>query len=165
MRKLVIQDEEVIQEMINFQIQETSESRYLHRLHGILLILNGLSCYEVGRLFNHSPRTIQYWINKANKEGVSGLLDRGRSGRPSRLSVDQIQKIKGDINKSPRKLGYDISLWDGKLLSHHIYKRFKIKLGVRMCQNLFHKLGFTLQRPRYRPARQDEKEREEFKKK
>lgn len=87
-----------------------------------------------------------------------------RPGRPSRLSPTHEEKIRKHLLLSPRKFSYDQNIWDGPLLSHHLEKQFSIYLKVRQCQNLFHKLGFTLQRPRRQASNSNPKQQEEFKK-
>ena len=69
MRKFEIKDSNIMQVAVQQEILRTDESRYDHRLHGILLVCSGFSCYEVADLFKHSLRTIQYFgcavLNKA----------------------------------------------------------------------------------------------------
>jgi transposase len=50
------------------------------------------------------------------------------------------------------------------LLSHHLEERYAVSLSVRQCQRLFHKLGFTLQRPRRQAQEADLVQQEAFKK-
>ncbi|MEM0160177.1 MAG: helix-turn-helix domain-containing protein [Thermoplasmata archaeon] len=38
-------------------------------MHGVLMIANGVSCYEIAKILGHSPRTIEYWINSFNSDG------------------------------------------------------------------------------------------------
>ncbi len=73
-------------------------------------------------------------------------------------------KLKSDLEKSPKDLGYDQARWDGKLLSHHLKVQYSVELRVRQCQNLFKQLGFSLQRPRKMPAGADPEKQEAFKK-
>ena len=47
MRKLTISDKEVMGLAVQQEITRSEESRYDHRLHGILLVSRGLSCYQV----------------------------------------------------------------------------------------------------------------------
>ncbi len=42
------------------EIRRTEESRYDHRLHGLLLVAQGLSCREVARLLGDAPGTVAY---------------------------------------------------------------------------------------------------------
>lgn len=51
MRKLVIADADVIRLAIQQEIARSNESRYDHRLHGLLLVTGSHSCQQVAELF------------------------------------------------------------------------------------------------------------------
>ena len=164
MRKFRIPDVKTFIAAIQDEISRTPEGRYFHRLHVILHVLQGASSYEAARLYRHSPRSIQYWIHRLLSYGLEGLWDRDHPGRPSRLSSSQERELRNQIRRSPRELGYEQNLWDGPLLSHHLKERYHITLSVRQCQRLFHRLGFTLQRPRRQAREADPEKQKEFKK-
>jgi transposase len=164
MRKLKIRDADIMKLAIQNEIERSEESRYDHRLHGVLLVCIGMSCYEVASLLGRSPRTIQYWVKKFEEIGFEGLWEGERLGRPKRINNIQLKQVDKDLRKDPRKLGYSQNMWDGKLLSHHLSQVYKIKLGVRQCQRLFHKLGFRRRKPRPMIAQADKNAQKEFKK-
>ena len=57
MRKLQIEDAEIMRIAIQQEIGRSEESRYDHRLHGLLLVTAGQSCREVADLFGETgPR-------------------------------------------------------------------------------------------------------------
>jgi transposase len=152
MKRISIPDAETFVAAIQDEISRTREGRYFHRLDIILYVLQGASPYEAARLFGHSPRTIEYWVHRLVSKGLIGLWEGERTGRPSRLSTTDLQKLRDEIQRSPRESGYDQNTWDGVLLSHHLAKEYSISLSVRQCQRLFHTLGFSLQRPRRQAA-------------
>lgn len=147
MRKLKIKDANIMQVAIQQEIERSDEARYDHRLHGILLVCAGQSCYEVAEIFQHSPRTVQYWVRRFEQNGFEGLKDMDRTGRPC-VMTDKIRNtLQKDLRRSPRELGYRQNLWDGKLLSHHLAAKH-VDLGVRQCQRLFRQMGFHQRKPR-----------------
>lgn len=148
MHRLKIKESDIIKVGIQQEIQRSAESRYNHRLHGILMICHGFSCYEVADILGHSPRTVESWVKKFEKSGFPGLEDEKRPGRPSVIQDETRKALEKDLRRSPREFGYSQSLWDGKLLSHHLSQRYNVKLKVRQCQRLFHQLGFRLRKPR-----------------
>lgn len=164
MRKLIIRDADIMKIAIQCEIERSEKSRYDHRLHGVLLVSDGRSCYEVAEILGRSPRTIQHWVNKFEKIGFDGLREGERLGRPSRLNAIQLTQLGKDLRKDPRKIGYSQNMWDGKLLSHHLSEVYGIELGVRQCQRLFRKQGFRRRKPRPVIAKADEKAQAEFKK-
>lgn len=137
MRKLEIKDADIIRIAVQQEILRSEESRYDHRLHGIMLVCSGFPCSEVAELFGHSRRTVQYWVRRFEESGFSGLQETSRPGRPAALDEDILQSLGQDLRRSPRELEYTQNLWDGKLLSYHLAQRFGVRLGVRQCQRLF----------------------------
>ena len=49
MKRLSISDPEIMEIAIQNEIHRSEEARYDHRLHGVLLVCKGFSCYEVGK--------------------------------------------------------------------------------------------------------------------
>ncbi|MBW1681714.1 MAG: IS630 family transposase [Deltaproteobacteria bacterium] len=164
MKKLQIEDAEIMRLAVQDEILRSEESRYDHRLHGILLVCSGLSCTQVAEIFGHSRRTIQYWVKRFEQSGFAGLQEGQRPGRPSSLDEETWQALGKDLRCSPLELGYSQNLWDGKLLSHHLDKNYGVKIGVRQCQRLFHQLGFRRRKPRPVIAKADPEARARYKK-
>lgn len=130
------------------EIRRSGEARYDHRLHGLLLVAHGMSCREVAHLLGNSPRTVENWVHRFEQEGLAGLIDGDRAGRPTRLDEKQLGEVGKALRKSPEDFGLVGRIWDGKTLSVWIEQQFGITLGVRQCQRLFRSLGFRLRKPR-----------------
>ena len=148
MKKLQIAEADLVILGLQDEIRRSRDSRYDHRLHAVLLVAQGMSCPQVGRLLGDAPRTVEYWVHRFEEEGLSGLVDLERPGRPSRLNDEQYREIGEVLRQSPLDVGLDTNLWDGKTLSKFIESRYGISLGVRQCQRLFRQLGFRLRKPR-----------------
>lgn len=148
MKRLEIKDADLIRIAIQQEIVRSEESRYDHKLHGVLLVSSGYSCTEVADLFGHGRRTVQYWVQRFEQHGFSGLQEIPRPGRPTALDARIRQQLEKDLRQSPRQFQYGQTLWDGKLLSHHLAERYDVDLGVRQCQRLFTQLGFRQRKPR-----------------
>lgn len=164
MKKLTIKDAPTIVLGLQDEIRRTEDSRYDHRLHGVLLVAQGLSCLQVSRLLGDGPRTVQYWVNSFEKRGLAGLTEGQRSGRPSRLDEEHMQTLGEALRKAPHDMGLSGNMWDGKTLSEFIKKEFNVTLGVRRCQYLFRDLGFRLRKPRPIIARADPQLQQSYKK-
>ena len=82
MRPLTVPDAENVILALQDEIRRSDESRYDHRLHGLLLVAQGMTAPEVSRMLGDSPRTVQYWIRRFDEEGLSGLAEGDRPGRP-----------------------------------------------------------------------------------
>ena len=164
MKPLTIADASTIVLGLQDEIRRSKESRYDHRLHGVLLVAQGMSCPEVARLLGDSPRTVEYWVRRFEDKGLAGLIEGERSGRPRRLSDEQLREIDSVLRQAPEAVGIERGLWDGKGLAEFIRKRHGVSLGVRQCQYIFKSLGFRLRKPRPLIARADPEVQEEYKK-
>lgn len=164
MRKLTVVNAPTMAILLQNEIHRNDESKYDHRLHGVLLVALGHSCSDTAKILGHTVTTIENWVNRFNSGGFSSLRDEPHTGRPSSLSFEQMSEIREAISQDPMKLGYNQNLWDGKLLSHHILVKFGITLSIRQCQRLFHKLDFRQRKPRPVSSKVDLLKQDSFKK-
>jgi transposase len=164
MKPLTIADSATIILGLQDEIRRTEESRYDHRLHGVLLVAQGMTCPEVAALLGDAPRTVEYWIRGFEEKGLAALREGERSGRPRRLSEKHLRGINAALRRMPRQLGLSGNLWDGKTLAAWIEREYGIDLGVRQCQRLFRRLGFRLRKPRPAIAQADPERQKAHKK-
>ena len=155
MRKLEIEDAEVMRIVLQQEIARSEESRYDHRLHGLLLVTAGQSCRQIAELFGENGTTVQRWVRRFERGGLEALREGERPGRPRALDPAQWRKLQSDLRKSPREFGLAATLWDGPVLSAHLRRRYGVDLGVRQCQRLFRRMGFRLRKPRPQLAQAD----------
>jgi len=148
MRPLTISDREEMILALQDEIRRSPDARYDHRLHGVLLVAQGMSCRKAASALGDAPRTVEYWVHRFEQDGFSGLSDGEREGRPARLSATQRERLGKALRRSPADFGLPAQLWDGPLLSTYLEKEFGVTLRVRQCQRLFRQLGFRLRKPR-----------------
>jgi transposase len=164
MRPLSIADADAIILGLQDEIRRSEESRYDHRLHGVLLVAHGLTCPQVGGLLGDAPRSVEYWVRRFEEEGLAGLREGERPGRPPRLNENQLQEVDQVLRGMPRDVGLGGNLWDGKTLAAWIEQQYRIRLGVRQCQRIFRQLGFRRRKPRPAIARADPEQQQAHKK-
>lgn len=99
-------------------------------------------------MLGDAPRTVEYWVRRFEQQGLAGLTEGERTGRPARLGAAQIQEINRVLRARPSEAGMRVNLWDGKTLAAWIEKQYAVQLGVRQCQRLFRQFGFRLRKPR-----------------
>ena len=148
MRKLEITNARKKQSIIQQEILRSEESRYDHRLHGILMVSRGMSCGDVAGWLGQDATTVERWVKRFNAEGCDALREGEHTGRPKRLTPAQREETWQVLRQNPRELGYTQNLWDGKLLSHHLDVAYGVTVGVRQCQRIFHEMDLRLRKPR-----------------
>jgi transposase len=164
MKPLTISDADMIVLGLQDEIRRSQESRYDHRLHGVLLVAQGMTCPEVGGLLGDAPRTVERWVRHFEQDGLAGLTEGERAGRPPRLDEAQLEQVQRVLREPPAAAGLTGNLWDGKALSAHLDRQYGIALGVRQCQRLFRQFGFRLRKPRGLVAKADPELQEAHKK-
>ena len=148
MRPLMVDDAGEMLLALQDEIRRSEEARYDHRLHGVLLVAQGMNAPKVARLLGDGVRTVEYWVERFNQDGFAGLVEGERPGRPRKLSTEQLEELEAVLRASPRVQSVSANLWDGKTLSHWINQRWGVELSTRQCQRLFRQLGFRLRKPR-----------------
>jgi putative transposase len=90
----------------------------------------------------HRSRTwASDWLRRYNKEGVDGLKDRRKSGRPSELSYEVSLRIRRNLKES--KQG-----WTTKQISDMILKESGKSYHYTHIYKILHRWGFKLKVPR-----------------
>src|SRR5512140_1554210 len=126
MKPLTIKDAEAVVLGLQDEIRRSEESRYDHRLYGVLLVAQGMSCRQVSELLGDAPRTVAYWVRRFESDGLTGLTGEERPGRPRRLNEEQIQTIDAALRIRPTDFGLTGNLWDGKTLSAYVKSRWDV---------------------------------------
>ena len=91
--------------------------RDAQRARIILLASDGYSNTEISRLTDvHRSQVIQ-WRERYKSEGIDGLEDRARSGRPTVYQPKEIQKVVHTVCRKPPK---GLSRWSVRKLATHL---------------------------------------------
>ena len=155
MKALTISEPETMVMALQDEIRRNDTSRYDHRLHGVLLVAQGMSGPQVAELLGDSPRMVVNWVRRFESQGLAGLSEGERPGRPSRLNDAQLEKVEAVLRGSPAEVGLPTQMWDGPTLSAYLRRDLGVRLKVRQCQRLFRQLGFRLRKPRPQVAQAD----------
>jgi len=84
-------------------------------------VSKGQATRKLEELYNTSFKQICNWVHRFEEEGITGLKDKPKSGKPSRLSSEQKDEIKMILqNKKPSEYGYNTGTWNGPLLMEYI---------------------------------------------
>ena len=115
---------------------DSSRERLLHRLHSVALVLNGISSVETGRIYGDSARAVSYWVTRFKQNGIEGLYEESRPGRPSRLSADQLIRLQTFMKKTTT-LSKPLN---AETVASYILKEFEIFLTHRQCWRILKKM-------------------------
>jgi len=123
-------------QMVRDLCAESPDKRLLHRLHCVALVNHGLSASEAARIFNDSPRAVAYWVTRFKKEGIDGLREEARPGRPPKLNPSQMKKLKAFLKQSSAKS----EPVKAETLSAYITNEFNIIITSGQCRRILKRL-------------------------
>jgi transposase len=106
LRILEIADADVMRMAIQQEIARSDESRYDHRLHGLLLVTGGHNCQQVAELFGEDRRTVPRWVKRFDTHGLTGMREGERAGRPATLNAKQWAALGRDLRRDPQACGH-----------------------------------------------------------
>lgn len=119
------------------------------RATAVLLSDQRIPLQSIAHISGVCRQTASIWLNNWKKQGVEGLIDNPRSGRPSKLLSSQETEVIAMVGKTPRSL---------KQVLAEIEKRWSIRLTKSTLKRLCKKANLSWKRVRksLRNKRDDE---------
>jgi putative transposase len=118
------------------------------RLSAAQHLLNGYSQSRVARMYGVSRTTASRWHNALVKKGVDSLKKRRATGRPSRLTAEQLQQLVDIFTAGPPASGLHAARWTTGRLALVIEARFGVRYDEDHVGRLMHRLGLRARRER-----------------
>jgi transposase len=131
------------------QIIKTSKSsRLVKRATGIRMLHFGHSSYEVGRALSVSAPTVYSWFHRWKADGLKGLENRPKSGRPAIADAAYLRVVEETLEQDPGELGYDFTLWTIQRLNQHVRQRTGKQISDERLRLILLAHGWVYRRPK-----------------
>ena len=111
-----------------FASSRTTEARPVERAQIITLAAEGHSPSQIARELGISRPTVYTWIRRFNLQGVDGLEDQPRSGRPATYPPEQVAAVLATAMTVPQTLGLPFGSWTLDRLQAYLNERKKIPI-------------------------------------
>src|SRR4029453_1997670 len=124
------------------------DGRVSARLLALAHALDGLPREKAARLAGMTGQTLGDWVHRYNTEGIDGLRDRPRPGRPCALDDGQQAALKALVRKGPKLerdggVAWRVGDWCGL-----VARRFGVRYGESGMLRLLHRLDRSRQKAR-----------------
>lgn len=117
----------------------TMEARLVERAQIILKCLKGEGVAEIARNLKIRPNTVIEWRRRFGSEGIKGLRDRARSGKPKQYNAEFRNQVLKTLELPPP---YGQACWDGPAVAK------ELGTSVHAVWRLLRKEGVCLSRQR-----------------
>jgi transposase len=118
------------------------DTRVTRRALAIAMVLDGYPRAAAAELSGMDRQALRDWVHRFNAEGLEGLSDRPRPGRPACLSAEQMQQVEAWVEAGPDLETEGIVRWRRVDLMERIKAKFSVTLDVRSVGRLLRALNF-----------------------
>src|SRR5215831_4736779 len=126
------------------------------RLQAARLLTRGVSEAEVARRVGVHRQSVNRWAQQLAAGGRAALKRAPRTGRPPRLSREDLQRIEAGLTRGPEALGYGTSLWTAWRVADLIKRECGVAYSTVHAWRVLRALGWTPQRPTGRALERNE---------
>ncbi len=144
------------------QAERDGAYRVAKRLQAVVLNAEGRTSGELAAVLKAPRSKVSEWLARYQTDGVEGLLEGYRSGRPAELSTEQHQQLGDILESGPVAYGLDTGVWTSPMIAWVIEEEFGVSYHPGHVRKLLHTLGFSVQRPRRVLARANAAEQDRW---
>ena len=127
------------------------------RAQMVLLSGRGYSVPQIAKIHDCGTDVVRTWLHRYEQEGVAGLEDESRSGRPPKDPLAR-SIVDAQASQPPRNSGLVQSCWTVALLTAFLATRFGLVLSCASVRRYLHLEGWRWRRPRLDTARKRDSE-------
>ena len=127
--------------------RRTDNAGVRSRCQMILLSAQGHSAAEIASLTFFDQDTVLFWFDRYEAEGLPGLQDRPRSGRPPKMTGKSRDDLEQAADQDPRDAGHPFSVWTCNDLAHYLAQKGHRRVTGETIRRHLRDLGFRIVRP------------------
>jgi transposase len=124
------------------------DRRAAMRLLAIANALDGYSRAEAARLAGMERQALRDAVVRYNAEGVAGLPDRPKSGRPESLTEGQLAALKAWVLRGPKPERDQVSAWRLADICAHVEQAYGVRYSEWGMSRVLRRLGLSRQKAR-----------------
>ena len=107
-RELTAPEEEAVKRLAH---SRTEPARRVERAKMVWLSHEGKLAPVIAAELRLDPETVRAWLKRFNAQGVTGLEDGARSGRPATCTADEVGAVVAAALTNPKSLGLPFASW------------------------------------------------------
>jgi transposase len=132
------------------------ERRETVRRQAARLFAEDVAPVQVAARLRVSTKSAYQWRRRWRTGGEQALASTGPGGATCRLSDAQLTRLRAELERGPAEHGWADQRWTLARIATVIGRLFRIRYTPRGTAYLLHRMGWSAQVPRHRPAERDE---------
>src|SRR5918998_4222585 len=121
----------------------------------LLSVEQGLKVPQIAAIVRESEATVLRWLKRYLAEGIEGLHDAPRPGRPSEVTEAYRAALLAAVRRRPRSLGLPFSLWTLQRLVDYLAERTSVRVSDETVRRALKQAGILLSRPQHKISSSD----------
>ena len=130
-------------------VRAGEDAKIVRRAQMVLLSAQGQTASQIGALWELTAQGVRKILRRFNDEGISGLPDRPRKGRPRKTNERYVALLKQAVSADPREQKYSFGCWTLDRLREHLAKRTRVLLSRAHLSRLMAEHGMVYRRPKH----------------
>lgn len=114
----------------------TAPARAVERARMVQLASEGLSVAVIAQRLGRAEKVVRRWLIRFNAEGLGGLADKPRSGRPVTYSREEVGVVVATALTDPKELGQAFGSWTFERLERFLNE----ERGIAIKRSRIHEL-------------------------
>jgi transposase len=110
-------------------LKKTREARTFRRAQAVRAVVTGQRLQTVSDTLHFTYSALRKWVYRFAHQGVLGLVDRPRSGRPPKVTCELEQHLKRLVDQDPLQHGSIHSQWSCRELATVLAQQTGVRLG------------------------------------
>lgn len=144
--------------------REEQDPKAKMRLLAAILRKEGMTYQEIAGRIKYPLMTVADWCRRMHEEGIQRRYSIKQSGRPRKLTDEQLRELESVLLKSPQEKELPFLFWTTKLVRYYVGKEYGVLYNGPQVRNILHRMGMTCQKPRSQHLKANKKAQEDFKK-
>jgi transposase len=120
-----------------------------------LAAAQGLKVPQIACIVRAREATVLRWLQRYRAEGIEGLQEAPRPGRPAQLTEAYRAELLAAVRRRPRSLGLPFSLWTLQRLVDYLAEKTGIRVSDETVRRALKHTGIVLSRPQHKISSPD----------
>jgi transposase len=120
-------------------IKQTKEARVFRRAQAVRHVVKGQRLQTVSDTLSFTYSALRKWVHRFASQGVQGLVDRPRSGRPPKMTCELEKHLNRLVDQDPLQHGSIHSQWSCRELATVLACETGVQLGRESVRSVLKK--------------------------